>query len=76
VRLPTLPDIPTLAESLPGFEVYEWNGLLAPAGTPRAIVDRLQADAVRAIRTPEISESLANTGPAMGPFLSCVSTGF
>ena len=43
-RLAALPDIPTVAESgVPGYDVASWNGLLAPAGTPQAIVDKLSA---------------------------------
>ncbi len=62
-RAPSLPDVPTVSETvIPGFQVYEWNGLLAPAGTPRAIVERLQAEAHRALRSPEMGESLAKLG--------------
>lgn len=44
-RMPLLPDVPTISESgLPGFEVYNWQGVVAPAGTPRAIVERLNKE--------------------------------
>ena len=42
-RLATFPDLPAVAETLPGFEAFEWNGVLLPAGTPREIVDKLSA---------------------------------
>jgi tripartite-type tricarboxylate transporter receptor subunit TctC len=44
-----LPDVPTVAETFPGFEVQSWLGLLAPAGTPRPIVDRLNNAMVRTL---------------------------
>ena len=53
-RLAILPDIPTLAESgLPGYQYGAWMGVLAPAGTPDAIVRRLNSELVRAVRSPE-----------------------
>ena len=58
-RLPGLPDVPTIAETVPGYEVQGWNGLLAPAATPRPIVDRLNREIVRIVRTPEFAERLA-----------------
>ena len=54
-RSAVLPDLPTIAESgLTGYEMLNWLGLFAPAGTPRAIVERLSNEAVRAVRAPEI----------------------
>ncbi len=61
-RLPSLPDVPPIAETVPGFVVRGWNGILAPAGTPRAIVDRLNREIVRIVRTPEFTERLAAEG--------------
>ena len=62
-RTPLLPELPTLIESgLPGVEGVAWHGLLAPAGTPRAIVDRLHAESVKILRTPEMKTYLANQG--------------
>ena len=62
-RSPLLPDVPTLAESgLPGYEAGSWYGILAPAGTPGAIVARLNAEINNAIRQPEIRERLAAEG--------------
>lgn len=62
-RIPALPNVPTLAEAaLPGFEATQWFGLLAPAGTPRPIVDRLYQETLRAIRTMEFKERFAVEG--------------
>jgi tripartite-type tricarboxylate transporter receptor subunit TctC len=62
-RTPAVPDIPTVAESgLPGFEVTSWFGIAAPARTPRSIVDRLNAEIVRALGTPDLRERMLATG--------------
>jgi tripartite-type tricarboxylate transporter receptor subunit TctC len=53
-RSPVAPDLPTIAESgYPGFDAIAWHGILAPAGTPPAIIDRLHAEIVRALKDPE-----------------------
>jgi tripartite-type tricarboxylate transporter receptor subunit TctC len=59
-RLSTLPEVPTVAETLPGFESSQWFGILAPAGTPRAIVDRLHQAITHASRTPDLKEKFAS----------------
>ena len=57
------PEIPTMAEAaLPGFENAAWHGLLAPAGTPSAIVEKLHTEVVRVLRMPEIVERMAGQG--------------
>ena len=59
-RLDQLPDIPTMAEAgFPDFEVSSWNGLLAPARTPAAVVTRLHAELVRIVALPDIRERFA-----------------
>jgi tripartite-type tricarboxylate transporter receptor subunit TctC len=59
-RSPFLPDVPTIAESgYPGFEAVGWIGIAAPAKTPTPILDRLNAEIVRIINTPEMKERLA-----------------
>lgn len=59
-RIALLPDVPTVAErGYPGFESSQWFGLLAPAGTPQAAVDRLQRAAVEALATPAVAHRLA-----------------
>jgi tripartite-type tricarboxylate transporter receptor subunit TctC len=61
-RSPTMPDLPTVAETLPGVEVSAWYGLLAPAGTPRSIITRLHAETVKAIADPKDASALRNAG--------------
>lgn len=62
-RSSTLPDTPTFIEGgLQGFEVDNWNAILAPARTPKAVIDRLHAEIVRATRVPEIAEQFVRQG--------------
>ena len=62
-RSSALPEVPTVAESgLPGFEAIGVHGLLAPAGTPRRIIDRLNAECVAILRSPEVRAQLASDG--------------
>jgi tripartite-type tricarboxylate transporter receptor subunit TctC len=57
------PDIPTMAEAgVPGYEASIWNGLLAPAGTPRPIVNRLNEAVAQILKTPQAQERYANVG--------------
>jgi tripartite-type tricarboxylate transporter receptor subunit TctC len=62
-RSSLLPEVPTLSEAgLPGFEMLSWFGLLAPAGTPRAIITRLNAETARALNTPDLKSAIAAGG--------------
>ena len=62
-RSPQLPDVPTVMESgVPGYEAYVWMGLLAPKGTPAAIVDKIQRDVVAALQTNEVKGYMATAG--------------
>jgi tripartite-type tricarboxylate transporter receptor subunit TctC len=62
-RASALPDVPTMAEAgYPNFEATAWFGLLAPAGTPRPIVDRLNKEVVAILTSPDIKERLASMG--------------
>jgi tripartite-type tricarboxylate transporter receptor subunit TctC len=61
-RAPALPDAPALAEVIPGFSVTGWYGLLAPAGTPQPIVDKVRADVAQVLKDDEIRERLAGDG--------------
>jgi tripartite-type tricarboxylate transporter receptor subunit TctC len=62
-RLDVAPEIPTIAEAgLPGYEVTGWNGILAPAHTPRPIIDKLNKTIVEALRTPELEKLLREQG--------------
>jgi tripartite-type tricarboxylate transporter receptor subunit TctC len=56
------PEIPAIAETLPGFEVMSWLGLAAPGGTPRAIVERLNREVGEILKLPDIREKLASVG--------------
>ena len=60
-------DVPTVAESLPGFEVSNWIGLFAPAGTPPEIVARLNAEVQKIMRSPEIQKRLEAEGAKFIP---------
>jgi len=58
-RSPQLPDVPTLSEAgLPGFEAYGWYGLFTTAGTPRGILQKLNAEIVRAVSAPDLNERI------------------
>ena len=62
-RSPALPDVPTLSESgLPGFNTASWIGLLAPAGTPKEIVDKVSRDMREVVEAPDVREQLLNQG--------------
>ena len=61
-RTVALPEVPTIAETLPGYESAQWYGVLAPAGTPREIVARLHAEIVRALKHTEVQGRLAADG--------------
>lgn len=61
-RLPELPGVPALAETLPGFEASVWYGLLAPAGTPADVVSRLNAEVNNALGTAAVKEQLGKHG--------------
>ncbi len=62
-RTSSLPDVPTVDESgLKGYQSYNWNGILAPAGTPREIVSRIHAEIVRLLQAPAARERLAADG--------------
>ena len=63
MRLPSMPDMPTVAESgYPGYEFTAWQGLLAPAGTPSGIVGRLHQETVRALAMPDVRAKYATLG--------------
>ena len=62
-RLATLPDTPTIAESgVPGYEAANWWGIIAPAGTPSAVVKRLHAETAAVLKTPEIQKWFVTEG--------------
>ncbi len=62
-RVPSLPNIPTIAESgVPGYEAYSWVGMLAPAKTPKEIVNRLNAEIVDILKQKDVAEKLNQQG--------------
>jgi tripartite-type tricarboxylate transporter receptor subunit TctC len=61
-RSPLLPDVATIAETLPGYEVALWNGLVAPAKTPPEIIDRINRAAVDALHSPDLKAKFAEQG--------------
>src|SRR5512146_381260 len=62
-RLPALSQVPTFTESgLPGYEPKSWNGILAPAGTPKEIVEKLSAEVVKIMAAPAFREELVSQG--------------
>ena len=61
-RIAALPDVPPIADTLPGYEARGWNGILAPAGTPKRVIDRLNGEIVKIVRSPEFSQVLASEG--------------
>lgn len=66
-RLPVLPDVPTMAEAgLPGFESSNWQGIIAPAATPRAIVSKINADTVAVLGMPEVRDKIIAQGNQVG----------
>ena len=76
-RFRALPDVPTIAESgYPGYELSTWFGLLAPAGTPKPVIDRLQAELVKALKEPSVRarlgdyEIFGSTSEEFGAFLN------
>lgn len=77
-RSTLIPDVPPIADTLPGFEAVTWVGLLAPAGTPRAIITRLQTEVASVVRSPEVrerfsasgAEPVANTPEQFGAYLA------
>ena len=62
-RSPALPDVPTMAEAgVPGYEVYEWNAIFAPAGTPAPVLAKIAESIAKALQSPELRERVAALG--------------
>jgi len=67
-RIPSLPELPTIAESgLPGFEAGGWYGFFATAGTPRPVLEKLNAEIVRAVSSPDLSAKIEGMGLVPSP---------
>jgi len=70
-RIAQLPQVPTVAESgLPGFNFATWIGIAAPAGTPKAVVDRVHSEMVKALAMPDVKEAFAKQGMETAPSAS------
>ena len=61
-RLPILPNVPAMSDSVKGYDVQGWNGILAPAGTPPELIDRLNKAIVKSVASPEFSKKLRQEG--------------
>lgn len=61
-RVAALPEVPPIAETVPGYEARGWNGILAPAGTPKPVIDKLNRGLVKIIRSPEFEKVLTREG--------------
>jgi len=61
-RARELPEVPSIAETYPGFQTYTWNGLFAPIGTPRAIVERVAQEVVRMVKDPVVVDRIHKIG--------------
>ena len=59
-RSPAIPELPTIAETLPGYETYSWNAFFAPAGTPKEAIDTLNAASLKALADPSVSARLTD----------------
>jgi len=66
-RSKLLPDLPSVAEALPGYGASGWYGLVAPAATPKDVLARLNAEAVKALRSPDVAERLSGQGAEPAP---------
>jgi len=61
-RIAALPDLPPVAEAIPGYETITWQGFLVPTGTPREIVDRLHGEFIKAVKDPEFASRMRGMG--------------
>jgi tripartite-type tricarboxylate transporter receptor subunit TctC len=64
-RLPSLPDVPTVAETLPGFAAIGWLALMAPAGTPKPVLNKIEADLAAILKNVEVRQKIENLGAAI-----------
>jgi len=75
-RNPSIPNLPTIGETLPGYEATAWQGLFAPAGTPRPIVERLAAEVKRILEMSDVADSLKAVGAEPAPLPPDAFTAF
>jgi len=58
-RIKQAPDVPAIAEVIPGFEMRSWQGFMVPAGTPQEVIDRLGTETIEALKSPKVLEQLS-----------------
>ena len=75
-RLAEFPDVPTVAETIPGFQATGWAVLVAPIGTPEAIIDKVSEDLRKVTRDPELQRKLALLGSYTNPMSAAETTAF
>lgn len=75
-RSTLLPDVPAIAEQFQGYEILNWNGVVAPAGTPPDVVAKLSAEAVKAVNAPDVKNRLGQLGLEPAPMTSAEFTAF
>ena len=75
-RLSEFPDVPTVAETIPGFRATGWGVLVAPVGTPEAIVGKLSEDLRKVVVDPELEKKLATLGSYTNPMSPAEATVF
>ena len=68
-RDPLIPELPTVAETVPGYEITQWWGVVVAAKTPAAIANRLHAECVKALQSPEVRDLVAKQGATVQPEL-------
>jgi tripartite-type tricarboxylate transporter receptor subunit TctC len=61
-RAPLLPDVPSIADTVPGFETFGWYSIVAPTGTPEAILSKISGEVVKAVKDPEFADQLKILG--------------
>ena len=66
-RDPLIPDLPTVAETVPGYDITQWWGVVVPARTPPAIVAKLHAEIIKALQSPEVRDLVAKQGASVQP---------
>ena len=66
-RDPLIPDLPTVADTIPGYDITQWWGIVVPARTPQAIVQRLHAEIIQALQAPEVRDLVAKQGASVQP---------
>ena len=75
-RMPGFPDLPTVAETIPGFHAYGWQVMVAPAGTPEPILRKISADLRTALEDPVVQKRFATLGGAVRPMAPAEATAF